>query len=917
MKEWEKNEIKRISQLALVVALLGFSLINIIFTFIFDWEKWAIPLFLVSAFLGMFMHILEQPQGKLRFYLQCGLLMGELYYYCVHMDSLYDCTPVIVIFMMFMAMTRERLLIMLCPIVGYVGMISNLMIAYAQQEFTFDFQMIIRICWHLLLVIIGGMIITEYLEAFLDDEKKTKKVIRRLNEENGRMGKFLSNLSHEIRTPINAIIGLTGLSLEKTEDPELRRNLSNISDAGKRVGYRISDILDFSEIDMKKVVVNEEDFQISSLLTDVTASLAPVQKKEVSIIFDVDYALPTVLHSDVAKLKTILRHLIMNGIKYTKEGCVYVYVSQIIQDYGINLYIEVKDTGEGISEEDQDRVYHRFYQGNGQNNETVGGLGLGLPIALGFVQALNGFLLINDISPKGTKVTVSIPMKVVDSTPCMQIKDPRNISFGAFFRFKKFKHPQAREYYREMLNHLSMGFGTPVHRVRNVEKLKKLIKKENLTHVCVGQEEYLANAQEVEALTEQCIIAVVASEDFFPMPGSRVIVLRKPLYCFSIYKLLQTNKPEHEEEQGKFSLPGVRVLVVDDEPMNLTVASGIFENYGMYVTVASSGHEAVDFCENWDFDVIFLDHMMPEMDGVETMKRIRAQFSYKKKEIPIIALTANALSTAREMFMAEGFDGFVSKPIELPELERVLKRVLPKTMYTYQKNPTEWLDTDEHGGFSLNGSDVIKSISLEPERMDALLGDSEFISLETEDSLENADTGGGMKFEPMKNPKVEEKEEIEKTFAPLFRVGVDVRQGLHYSQEDPEFYKKLLLSAITSAEAKKEKLQTYLEKADTGNYMIEVHSLKSSMKMIGANGLSDMAAELEKAASKGELEVLREKDPLMRTEYERILEAIRKTVQKMGVDVDTADAITSTGRVTLEFSPNKRSYQIMEFEPKK
>ena len=128
---------------------------------------------------------------------------------------------------------------------------------------------------------------------------------------------------------------------------------------------------------------------------------------------------------------------------------------------------------------------------------------------------------------------------------------------------------------------------------------------------------------------------------------------------------------------------GIRALIVDDEPMNLVVATGMFKDYGMITDTADSGKEALEKYQFQDYDVIFMDHMMPEMDGIEAMKKLRQIARQKNTVITVVALTANALSGAREMFLKEGFDGFIAKPIDIMEFERVMKKLLPKNCITY------------------------------------------------------------------------------------------------------------------------------------------------------------------------------------------------------------------------------------------
>ena len=164
--------------------------------------------------------------------------------------------------------------------------------------------------------------------------------------------------------------------------------------------------------------------------------------------------------------------------------------------------------------------------------------------------------------------------------------------------------------------------------------------------------------------------------------------MNKPLYALPLINIINAGS-EYEnvrvdEAEEKPVFPGVRALIVDDEVMNLVVASGLFKDYGMVTDVAGSGKEALGKYREKDYDVIFMDHMMPEMDGVEAMKRLRAMGREMGKECAIVALTANAVSGAREMFLSEGFDGFIAKPIEITEYERVMKHVLPPPFVKYR-----------------------------------------------------------------------------------------------------------------------------------------------------------------------------------------------------------------------------------------
>ena len=199
----------------------------------------------------------------------------------------------------------------------------------------------------------------------------------------------------------------------------------------------------------------------------------------------------------------------------------------------------------------------------------------------------------------------------------------------------------------------------------------------------MGEEEYEADPEYFDKLSKGDMVVVVsADKGFNTNPGSRVIVMPKPIYAYPAIKILNEGRDvknlESDENHVKPVFDGVKALVVDDEPMNLVVAIGLFRDYKMSVDTAISGQEAILKCNDNHYDLVFMDHMMPEMDGVEAMKIIKKVAYEKGRTLPVVALTANAVSGAREMFMNEGFDGFIAKPINISDFERVMQKVLPQ-----------------------------------------------------------------------------------------------------------------------------------------------------------------------------------------------------------------------------------------------
>ncbi|MBP0966147.1 MAG: response regulator, partial [Oscillospiraceae bacterium] len=470
-------------------------------------------------------------------------------------------------------------------------------------------------------------------------------------------------------------------------------------------------------------------------------------------------------------------------LKYTHEGGVYARLYTLPESYGVNLLIKITDTGIGMTPEEQERIFERYYQADSGRNRQGGGLGLGMTIVQGFTASLGGFITVSSKPGEGTTVTVSIPQKVIEPASCMSISRPEKLCLGAFLHLDKYANPNVREYYNVMIHNIVRGFGIQMHRVDNVENLKKLLASVQLTHLFIAEEEYLTAPELIESLAQKIITVVVANDDFRLPEGSQARIMTKPFYCFPVAAVLNA---EHNLSalDERISFPGTQALVVDDEPMNLTVAQNIFRRYGMKVTTAGSGTEAVELCRERVFDIVFMDHMMPGMDGVEAMKRIRSNKNYA--EIPIVALTANAVSTARETFLSAGFDGFVSKPVEQVDLERVLRKLLRKSLVTYQADAPE-------------------------ERRDDL-----------------------------PQPEVQQPASVPEQ---LEKCGLTTADGLKYCAGDEEFYYAMLREFAADYPSRAGKMQDFLAAHDLKNYEILVHALKSNLKMLGINALSESAKD--------------------------------------------------------------------------
>ena len=797
------HERRRAVQLMIVTSYTIIALVLFCESLLLGWDKGAAILFLLGGVACWVLHFTRAIPREQRLWLCVILTMLAFFFYGAHETSLYDLAPVMIGAMILFSAAEIYNVIRLCVVVYYVTVFYALVFVIG-NNMEYNSLVVTRLFLHFLLVFMASRLIRSNMRRRAAARQELEDEVSHLEEVNRRTENFLANVSHELRTPINAVIGITAVMLKKENSAEKRKDILSVQQAGQRLFGQIEDILDYTEIDTGRICVVEDNYMISSIVNDlVMGEHHPHKEHRPELILDVDAKLPSVLRGDGRKIKKILKHLIGNALKFTKTGGVYVHIYGLKKEYGINLFIRVSDTGEGISEENMSRIMERFYQSSEGDNRKAGGLGLGLSIVQGMVTAMEGFMQIHSEVGKGTTVEVSIPQKVVDETPGMVVENKENVCMACYLRPEKYKVAEVRNYYNDTICHLAAGLDLSMHRVFHLEELKKLTAIYQLTHLLIGGEEYEENPDFFEKLAVRTQVIVVAGDGFMSVEDSRILVLKKPFYSLPIINILNAQKDVQPQmwENMRMICPGVRVLVVDDEPMNLMVAQGILSDYRMAVETAESGSEAIERCEKEDFDLLFLDHMMPKMDGVETLHRIRKLLEETKRDITAIAFTANAVSGAREMFYREGFDEFISKPIETLELERVLRNVLPKTKLAY-----------------------VSALKLKQP------------------------SGIARREEQKMAPEMRQMDVPSDWLGRLRQGGVNTVAGLQYSREDAAFYRQVVEKFMGDYEKNYKKLSEFYREKDMENYRISVHALKSTSKMIGADVFSGKAKAAEDAA---------------------------------------------------------------------
>ena len=539
MKENRGYEIRVASHIALVMAVTLFSLILIVLDLYRGWDRWTIPLFIAMMIICPAIHIFGVMEERRRLYIYSIFLFFDLFFYTMHVASLYDVVPVLMFAFALIAMTQETRLVIICMAVGFTGMVFRAVSDYEAIGKSISSEDMIKLAWNSLLVFATGLAVARMLKISEEARRFNREYIKSLEQETKRADVFLANVSNEIKTPVDEIIGLAEGAIDARKDGSIEDKLESISSEGRKVAHKIGDMLDYSELEMGKNVVNERDYTISSILDDLVADLKIYKETATELVIDVDPNLPAVLSSDPDKLEKILFHIIFNALKYTKKGGVYVRISYITQEYGINLNIDITDTGIGMEEEEIERIYDRFYRSEAGKAADQGGLGLGMSIVEGFVNELEGFVTLKSIPGEGTRVHVCIPQKVVDPSKCMSLENADRLQVGLYLQFDRFPDPHVREFYNEMMRNMAEGLELSVHRVDNENDLETLVEKHELTHLFVGELQYSSDPGFMEELAKKLKLVIVCDSDFKIEGPTEAILLNKPFYCFPTMSILQ------------------------------------------------------------------------------------------------------------------------------------------------------------------------------------------------------------------------------------------------------------------------------------------------------------------------------------------------------------------------------------------
>ncbi len=680
---------RRPAERIIIFVYTVYALVFMFASTILGWPGWITPVTSVGVLTVWIVYLRELKDYRFRSLLYSAVVLATFVLYNIQEDSFGGilttyCAAVAVLSILNISDIVVPQYICSILLVAYHGLVSGTIPYATTQE---KIRSAVQITSIFAVVAVTHHLIKKHEEI----NRNMRKMIADFEKAEQSKMDFLSNISYEFRTPVNTIYAVGEMILQEDISDHVRAGALSIQTAGRNLLSMITDILDFSGLEFGKMELVEESYHLTSIINEVIhMALAYRGTKNLELIVDCDPKIPYMLWGDEQKLRRVIWNLVNNAIKFTQEGGVTLVISARPEKYGVNLCVKVRDTGIGIAAENQEKLFSSFNQADTRSNRQQGGIGIGLPISKKIVQKMHGFISVKSEPGKGSEFQVVIPQKIKDPRPIVTVSGAENMNIIVYIDTEKTTFTQIRDDYMSSICHMLTGLEIRYRQCRNLGELKRRMKREGYTHILISWEEYLEEPAYFAAQSEQIQVIMIQDRQSGIIPGGKIQSLYKPFYALSFAAILNGSAdPDRGDgtlpENRRFTAPGACVLVVDDNLMNLKVAQGLLRPYGIKVVTASSGKECLARLETLRCDMIFMDHMMPEMDGVETVQRLRRQPENYFQKVPIVALTANVMEGARERFIRVGFQEYISKPIEVAYLERVLKTYIPSEKIIWEE----------------------------------------------------------------------------------------------------------------------------------------------------------------------------------------------------------------------------------------
>lgn len=665
----------------------------------------------------------------------------------------------------------------------------------------------------------------------IHSEKMEEEHLARLAEKERQIHQekmaFFANMSHEIRTPMNAILNLSELLLRKDLPLDVEQDISTIYEIGNGLLGIINSLLSFSKLDTGNIQLTTGTYSPATMCSDICSIIsARLSKKSLHFFTDLDPFLPRQLIGDEMRIREILTNLLANAVKFTVSGKIELRLcAKNLSETKTELSFFISDTGSGIKEEDQKHLFRQFIRVDPKKNQTIMGTGLGLSISKKLTELMGGSITVESEYGKGSTFIVTIPQEISLADPMIPTSDKMEQA-EVYVYLPESDEELTRYVIRELRKlHIHPSLISSVSSIG-------LGRSNKNSYLIIQQADFPSCQETIDSLfLQDHVLLLMKNSD---TTESKYYNYQQ-MYPYNL--MMQTanilnghpvktaSKKTDVYEDTTF--PSARILIVDDNDVNSSVAKRLMEPYEMDIDVASNGFDTLTMASAKDYDLIFLDHMMPGMDGIETVQKLRKMEGIRKN-LPVIALTANVFSDAKTYFKEQGFSDFLAKPINVKELHNTLLQYLQE-----------------------------KAV------------------------LKIAEKKQNESFVP---------EKIRACFASLKHFNVDA--SLEYFDHSADFYLEMLKTFRQGLLERRNELDGIYENRDIKLFTIHVHAIKSASKSVGALEFSELVKIMEDFGHQNNWKSISQKYQELLDYTDLILKELDQCIKAVPVADETKESLS-------------------------
>jgi two-component system, sensor histidine kinase and response regulator len=659
---------------------------------------------------------------------------------------------------------------------------------------------------------------------------------------------FLANMSHEIRTPMNGILGMSELLLNTGLTEKQLKFAEAVHHSGESLLGIINDILDFSKIEAGKMELECIAFDLHETVAEAVEMFAEnAHRKGLELAVITDPSIPVSMEGDPGRLRQVIINLVDNAIKFTSEGEVIVRMDAVDEDEGHAIIsIEVKDTGVGIEADAMERIFECFSQADGSTTRKFGGTGLGLTIAKQLVEMMGGGICVESIPGKGSSFRFTVKLKKLHAGASCAYYPGQNL------HGQKILLVDDNSTNLTILKNQVVAWGVQTEIAENgttaLEKLRSAVATDPYTVAILDMHMPGMNGIELARRIKQdphtrnvrlIMLTSVGQYGDAELAGKAGIdiYLCKPVRQARLYNSLmavtgdagQTEFAEYGNASERSAAYAARILIVEDNPVNQELGIAMLGELGCSVTIVGNGKEAVEATNQTDYDLVLMDCQMPEMDGFEATRAIRAREEQTGKHTIIVALTAHALSGDRDLCLAAGMDDYLSKPFNMDKLNAIL---------------AFWLE--DAGAAALTRNNVTASAGETP-------------------AITSQERTGGINGIAADSATCE---------GPIDQHALDIIRALEVNGKTGVVHRVINIYLKNSPGLLKS-LSQGIDASDSVAIFQSAHSLKSSSAMVGAMKIAELCKEMEIKGRINSLENVAELLSQLETEYDFVQKALK------------------------------------------